>query len=52
MKEVFHPINCQHPVHLPAPDWPAPGCHAVHPSHPECDCRWWVFNREFNKAGE
>lgn len=27
-------------------------CDAVNKRHPECDCRWCVFNKEFNQAGE
>lgn len=25
-------------------------CPAVHHEHPECDCRWCVYNEEFNQA--
>lgn len=39
------PANCQH---LDA----KVNCMAVHPSHPECDCRWCVYNREFNQAND
>ena len=43
--KVLIPGNCQHPqIH------PRPMCNAVHPSHPYCDCRWCVFNKEFLQA--
>ena len=38
--EVEVPDNCEHPSVMF-------NCHAVHPSHPDCDCRWCVFNKEF-----
>lgn len=45
--KVMIPGNCQHPqIH------PSPQCNAVHPSHPDCDARWCVFNKEFNQAGQ
>ena len=37
--------NCNHPEFLAPVE-----CKALHPSHPDCDCRWCVFNKEFNKA--
>lgn len=27
-------------------------CKAVHRSNPECDCRWCVFNKYFNKKAQ
>lgn len=45
--EVTIPDNCQHPfIH------PRSKCYAVHPSQPECDCRWCVFNKEFAQANQ
>ena len=41
--EVEMPGNCNHP-HVVVT------CYAVHPSHPDCDCRWCVFNKEFKQA--
>jgi hypothetical protein len=36
--------NCNHP------NYPAMDCKAIHFSKQECDCRWCVFHKEFNKA--
>ena len=44
-KFVHIPDNCQH-----RQIWPPLNCKAPHRSNPECDCRWCVFNKEFNKA--
>ena len=42
---VSIPANCQHPT-------PNVECNAINPREPECDCRWCVFNAQFNKADE
>ena len=42
---VMIPDNCQHPFICLRSE-----CHAVHPSHPECNCRWCVYNKEFCQA--
>ena len=39
------PDNCQKPQIFPVEK-----CKAVSRHNPECDCRWCVFNREFNQA--
>ena len=41
------PGNCQNP-NITAAD----ACKAPHPSHPDCDCRWCVHNKQFNQAKE
>ena len=39
--------NCQHPQFLA----PLTDCKAVKTQNvSDCDCRWCVFNKEFNKA--
>ena len=42
---VLVPDNCQHKQVFPPII-----CKAPHRSNPECDCRWCVFNKEFNQA--
>lgn len=41
------PENCNHPILIAAAD-----CKAPHHTNPECDCRWCVYNKEFNQAKE
>lgn len=36
--------NCNHP------NQPVAECKAIHPSNPECDCRWCVFNKQYKQA--
>lgn len=42
-KMAIVPDNCKHPNLLVT-------CNAYNTSNPECDCRWCVFNKEYNKA--
>ena len=56
MKREFHPTWGWHDV-LEIPGncqnrdlYAADACKAPHQSHPDCDCRWCVYNKEFNKA--
>jgi hypothetical protein len=30
----------------------ADACNAPHHSHPDCDCRWCVFNKEYNSLNQ
>ena len=42
---VSMPDNCGHPqIYRPL------NCKSIHMSHPECDCRWCVFNKEYQQA--
>lgn len=44
---VAIPENCSNPKPNPFVK-----CFAIHPSHPECDCRWCVYNKEFCQANQ
>ena len=41
------PGNCQNPC-IAAAD----ACKAPHHSHPDCDCRWCVHNKEYNSLNQ
>lgn len=46
---VTVPYNCQNPTPIDKNGNPFK-CQAPNKFHPECDCRWCVFNKEFHKA--